>query len=212
MQSTRQAILNILKEQGQATVDQLSIRLKLTPVTIRHHLDILRSEGLVQAPKVRRRQTPGRPQHVYSLTEQASSYFPKNYVSFADLTLTETRERVGAQEMEAIIHGVAKRMAAEGPQPLDGESMPSRLNRVIEFLNGKGYVARWEQNDQGYLVHTSNCPYQGITNHHNAPCVMDMEMIAQLLGSTPQRLSWITSGDPTCTYLVRVSAEVRPSE
>ena len=94
MQATRQSILNILKERGQTTVEQLSDELKLTPVTIRHHLDILRSEGLVEAPKVQRRQSPGRPQHIYTLTEHAANYFPKNYVAFADLTLQELRERV----------------------------------------------------------------------------------------------------------------------
>ena len=61
MQATRQRILEILKERNTATVEELAYDLGLTPVTIRHHLDILRSEGLVQAPQVKRRDTPGRP-------------------------------------------------------------------------------------------------------------------------------------------------------
>ncbi|HEY4688862.1 MAG TPA: ArsR family transcriptional regulator [Anaerolineae bacterium] len=203
MQSTRQAILQILKEQGQATVDQLSEKLDLTPVTIRHHLDILRSERLVQAPRVRRRQTPGRPQHVYCLTEQASDYFPKNYVAFADMTLTEVRERVGKEEMNAIVQGVAHRMAADGPKPSSDGPFPDRLDRVVGFLNTKGYVARWEKNEHGYLLQMSNCPYQGLADRQNATCVMDMAMIAELLGATPQRLSWMSGGDLNCTYLVR---------
>ncbi|NTU63973.1 MAG: ArsR family transcriptional regulator, partial [Chloroflexi bacterium] len=63
MQATRQRILEILKERGAATVEELGSDLDLTPVTIRHHLDILRNEGLIQAPKVKRRDAPGRPQH-----------------------------------------------------------------------------------------------------------------------------------------------------
>ncbi len=58
MQATRQRILEILKERHTATVEELAKELELTPVTIRHHLDILRSEGLVQAPQVKRRDTP----------------------------------------------------------------------------------------------------------------------------------------------------------
>ena len=50
MQSTRERILNILKERGQATVDDLSQELGLTAVTVRHHLDILRGEGLIASP------------------------------------------------------------------------------------------------------------------------------------------------------------------
>lgn len=202
MQGTRQAILNILKENGQATVDQLSDYLNLTPVTIRHHLDILRSEGLVQAPKVKRRQTPGRPQHIYSLTEQASSFFPKNYVDFANLTLLELRDRVGAEEVDSIARGVARRMAADAPRPMVGEVFSERLRRVVEFLNKKGYVARWESNGQGYLVHMANCPYQGLTQHHAAPCIMDMALITELLGTEPERIAWASAGDDACAYMI----------
>ena len=205
MQATRQAILTILKEHGQATVEQMSDELSLTPVTIRHHLDILRSEGLVQAPKVQRRQSPGRPQHVYSLTEQAASYFPKNYVAFADLTLQELRERVTTDEMDSIVRGVARRMAANAPERLPGEPLPERLTRVVDFLNRQGYVARWESNAQGFLLHTSNCPYQGLTDHHTAPCIMDTALLTELLGSQPLRISWMSAGDDTCTYLVKNS-------
>ena len=71
MQTTRQRILEILKEKRQATVEELSEELELTPVTVRHHLEILRGEGLISAPSVLRRPGPGRPQHTYALTEAA---------------------------------------------------------------------------------------------------------------------------------------------
>lgn len=202
MQETRRAIMNILKERSQATVDQLSEELKLTPVTIRHHLDILRSEGLVDVPQVRHRQMPGRPQHVYVLTERASEYFPKNYANFAHLTLLEVRERVGPSEVESIARGVARRMAAEAPHPLLDESIPQRLERVVSFLNEKGYVARWECSENGYLLHMSNCPYRGLVHTHAEPCVMDATLVAELIGAAPQRLSWMAAGGDMCTYLV----------
>ena len=163
MQTTRQAILIILKEQGQATVDQLSAQLEVTPVTIRHHLDILRSEGLVDTPKVKRLSTPGRPQHVYTLTEQANEHFPKNYATFADFTLTEVREHVGAEQMDSIVRGVAHRMASDAPPALPGDPLGKRLDQVVEFLNAKVYIARWEHGEQWYLLHTVNCPYHGLT-------------------------------------------------
>jgi len=81
------------QKRGQATIDELGEALDLTPVTIRHHLDILRGEGLVEVPEVRRRMTPGRPQYVYILTETASDFFPKHYSRFADLMIEEIRER-----------------------------------------------------------------------------------------------------------------------
>jgi len=207
MQETRQAIINILKKHGLATVDQLSNELRLTAVTIRHHLDILRSEGLVDAPKVKRRPTPGRPQHVYALTDRATEFFPKNYVAFADLTLREVRAQVGSEAMHAIVQGIARRMASEAPAPAPGEALNQKLERAVDFLNERGYIARWEVNEGGYLLHTTNCPYRGLAQHHNEPCAMDMALIAELVGASPQRINWITAGDSTCSYLVTNGVE-----
>lgn len=203
MQVTRQRILEILKERGTATVEELGKELDLTPVTIRHHLDILRSEGLVQAPKVKRRDAPGRPQHVYALTDAADEYFPKNYSGFADLILHEIRDRVEPRELDSILTGVANRMVAQAPSPQPGETFTQRLERVAKFLNGKGYSAEWEQVENGYLLRMHNCPYHDISRDHIEPCIMDMSMITQLVGQTPQRLDWMAGGNNTCTYLIK---------
>jgi len=207
MQVTRQRILEILKERGTATVEDLGRELELTPVTIRHHLDILRSEGLVQAPKVKRRDAPGRPQHVYALTDAADEYFPKNYSGFADLMLHEVRDRFEPRELDSILTGVATRMARQVPSAAPNESMPQRMERVIRFLNGKGYNSDWEAVEGGYLLRTHNCPYHDISKDHIEPCVMDMSLISQLIGQTPQRLDWMAGGNNTCVYLIKNGAK-----
>jgi predicted ArsR family transcriptional regulator len=206
MQATRQRILEILKERGSATVEELGSELDLTPVTIRHHLDILRGEELVQAPKVKRRAAPGRPQHIYALTEAADEYFPKNYAGFADLLLHEIRGRVDARELDAILRGVAQRLAAQAPTPPPGESLLQRIDRIIRFLNSKGYNADWQPVNGGYLIRTHNCPYRDLSKDHVEPCVMDMALISQLLGQTPQRLDWMAGGNNACAYLVKDGA------
>lgn len=203
MQATRRRILEILKERSAATVEELGRELDLTPVTIRHHLDILRSEGLVQAPQVKRRDTPGRPQHIYALTDAAGEYFPKNYAGFADLMLHEIRDRVEARELDSILLGVSNRMVAQAPNPPPGETTPQRMDRVVRFLTGKGYNADWQPVDGGYLIRTHNCPYHDISKDHVEPCVMDLAMISQLLGQTPQRLDWMAGGNHACAYLVK---------
>src|SRR5512136_1746187 len=177
MQATRQRILEILKEHHKATVEELADELELTPVTIRHHLDILRSEGLVQAPQVKRRDTPGRPQHVYALTEAADAYFPKNYAGFTDMMLHEIRERVPPEEMTSILSGVATRMAVKAPLPQPNETLPQRMERMVKFLNSQGYESEWEMTDGGYLLRTHNCPYHDVARENVEPCVMDAALI-----------------------------------
>jgi len=202
MQETRRTILNVLKERGQITVGQLSDELNLTPATILHHLNILRGEGLVEMSNLKRRPTPGRPQHVYTLTERANDFFPENYVEFADLTLREIRDRVGLDELESIVRGVAQRMVADVPRPLPDEPLPQRLERAVNFLSQKGYLAHWERTDRGYWLHLSNCPYRALTQQHHEPCLMDQMLLTELLGVKPQRMNWLAAGDMACTYRI----------
>jgi predicted ArsR family transcriptional regulator len=89
MQSTRQEILEILKKEGQATVEDLAERLELTPMTIRHHLNVLQAQSLVVAAEVRRSKTVGRPRLVYTLTEAADQLFPQGYGELARHLVSE---------------------------------------------------------------------------------------------------------------------------
>jgi predicted ArsR family transcriptional regulator len=105
MQPTRQHILEILKESGEATVDEIVTALSerigdITAVTVRHHLEILRGDGLVSAPAVRRRTTPGRPQHVYSLTDKALELFPNNYRNLAEELLFQLKSHLPKRESQ----------------------------------------------------------------------------------------------------------------
>ena len=206
MQQTRQHILEILKEKNEATVDDIVAALvdrigEITAVTVRHHLEILRGDGLVAAPAIRRRTTPGRPQHVYSLTDKALELFPNNYRNLAQELLLQIKKTLPRREVNVILEGVADEMAAG----LDAADLPLpvRLNQVVEFLTNQGYNARWESAPEGYVIHTSNCPYHHLTGDHGELCEMDFRMIASLLGGiVPRRVSHMVLGDESCAYLV----------
>ena len=101
---------------GQATVDELAEVLELNSVTVRHHLDILRSEGLIADPVVRHRNKPGRPQYVYGLSEKASTRFPKNYCELAAKLLEEVKSNAAPGSVNVIFEGVANRLSATAPK------------------------------------------------------------------------------------------------
>jgi predicted ArsR family transcriptional regulator len=200
MQETRQRILEILKARGEATVDELSRVLELTPVTIRHHLEVLRSEGLIAPPQARRKGGPGRPQHVYRLAEEADEFFPKNYDHLAEALLTELEERLSHDEMEDLVDCVATRMAERAQVPPDAD-FATRLDALAEFLNGLGYLVSKEQGDDGqYQLYVANCPYKRVARDHSQPCLIDEKMVSCLLGVSLERLERIVDGDDRCIY------------
>ena len=205
MQETRQYILNILKERGEATVDDIVADLRkrrgaITAVTVRHHLARLQEEDLITTPQLRHRNAPGRPQHVYTLTDAAKEYFPNNYRPLAAHLVEQLVTHLPPRQINVILEGVAERMAADadvGDLPL-----PERLDLVVDYLNQHGYTARWEHHPEGYLLQTTNCPYHHIANNNPALCEMDMRLVASLLGVVPRLQSRMSRGDSACAYVI----------
>ena len=207
MQATRERILNILKERDQATVGELSRELGLTAVTVRHHLDILRSEGFVAPPLVRRRKTPGRPQYVYTLTEDASAFFPKKYDHLAGLILSEVHSCLSPAEVNQMMKRIGEHIADRVALPGE-DDFETRLIAAVEFLNEQGYLARWERCEDGedagdYLLHISNCPYERVARQYHEVCTIDLTLLTRLLGISPQRIAWAAQGDHQCIYAIR---------
>jgi predicted ArsR family transcriptional regulator len=211
MQQTRQYILEILRDCREATVDDLVRELKsrikhdITAVTVRHHLDILRGEDLVTAPNVRHRNTPGRPQYVYALTERALEQFPNNYQVLAAGLLNQIKVKLSPAQVNVILEGVADEMISNA-QPAHASlgSLPleARLDHVVEYLTRHGYEATWEQCPEGYTLYTHNCPYQGVTGDHGELCTLDFRLISGLLGIVPRNLGRIVQNAEACSFLI----------
>src|SRR5437773_11688363 len=85
IKSTRLRILEYLQRNGRATVKELGQLLGLTSTGIRQHLTVLERDGLVAVRQERRR--VGRPNLVYSLTDEADRVFPKTYDVLASALL-----------------------------------------------------------------------------------------------------------------------------
>jgi predicted ArsR family transcriptional regulator len=202
MQSTRQEILEILKEEGQATVEDLAERLELTPMTIRHHLNVLQAQNLVMTSKVRRLQKVGRPRLVYTLTEAADELFPQNYGNLARLIVGEVKETVGVDETKAILRRVAERLAEDAPPATADQTFGERVAQVADFMEEQGFLTRWEETDEGYVLTNVNCPYRRVTREHGEVCLMDTELINRLLGVEPKRLSDKGEPDAPCSFLL----------
>ncbi len=181
MQDTRQQILEIMKRHGEVTVQELSNELGLTSVTVRHHLEILRSEGYISDPEVRRSNRPGRPRYVYHLTSTAADLFPNNYSGLASALLGSIEECMIPEERDALLERAARRIAQRaGTLP---EEPQARVESVVTFLNQQGYTSRWQrEEDDVYMIYVSSCPYLHVSENHSETCQIDRHMVQLLAG------------------------------
>lgn len=207
IQETRRHILEILREQGDCTVGQLVDAIKerqqrnITSVTVRHHLERLREEHLVSEPQVKRRHTPGRPQYTYSLTDQAYEFFPNNYAGFGGHLLKEIKNRLPPKEVNVILEHMAQDMAQEADIPTDG-SLKDRVKHVVNHMNTQGYNAEWQHTDEGYVITTTNCPYERLAGSHEEVCHFDLRLMSAMLGVVPRMVGTMPDGEQACQYLI----------
>lgn len=74
-QSTRDLILHALKASAQSKIESLAEAADVSPVTVRHHLNSLQAEGLIEVESVRRKVTAVL--RLY-LSEKGNELFPKS--------------------------------------------------------------------------------------------------------------------------------------
>jgi predicted ArsR family transcriptional regulator len=205
VQTVRRRIAEILKENGSATVAQLADSLGMAQVSVRHHLDILVGEDLVQLDGVHRHAGAGRPSQVYALTPNAAKLFPQRHEALANNLLAEMKASLPNSEVRGILQRVAIRTAQEAPLPEADQTLEERLDRIARFLTERGYNARWEIEDGHHELHICNCPFAGVTDHHPELCTMDEAMVKALLPGSAREHARIANGALRCSYLINVA-------
>jgi predicted ArsR family transcriptional regulator len=209
--AVRKSILEILKETGGATVAELAERLDMAPVSVRHHLDILQGDALIRVGRVERNGAVGRPQQFYVLTADAATLFPDNFAALAAGLVRQLKDVLPPDQVQTAFQAIAHDIATESDlDSLRKLPLERRLERVADFLNQRGYLARWEpvalEAGGGYLLHKYNCPYAGISGEHRELCVMDQMLIDELVGQHCCRTRSVADNAKCCTYTVGSAA------
>lgn len=216
MHAVRKHILEILKEAGGATVAELAERLDMAPVSVRHHLDILQGDNLIKIGRIERTGSVGRPQQIYQLTDHADELFPNNFAVLAVGMVRQLKQILPPDKVDAVFFSLANEMVAEvDVASLDALPLAERLDRVTDFLNERGYLARWEpcseNGGDSFVLHKHNCPYAGMSGEHRELCMMDQMLIDRLIGMHCDRTASVANNDRCCTYQIS-TAQISTSD
>jgi len=198
--NTRRAVLEALRTAGSATVAQLSERVGVKAITIRHHLNALLAEGLVDSEE--QRQTVGRPLYLYRLTPSAENLFPQKYHQLVERLLDQVKLSLPPETVDNLIKSLAKSLAAELQVDFDSLPEPDRLNRLIDLLAREGFMAQWRRTPHGVELVESHCPYYAVGQRHPEICQIDEELIRLALKAQVTKEACLLTGDPACKYVL----------
>jgi predicted ArsR family transcriptional regulator len=178
MKTTRQHILDYIERKGAASAGEMAGAMHLTAANIRHHLEVLLSEGAIEVTGQRKDSVRGRPGSLYALKSKTSQH---NLDKLASALLTDLLAGTPQEEQEGKLRRIASRMHASEGTP--GGVLSARLLRAVDILNELKYAARWEARAEAPRVILGHCPYAAIIHEHPELCRMDAHLLEQLTGA-----------------------------
>lgn len=202
MQSTRQHILDYLQTHRTATAGEMSRAFSMTAANLRHHLGVLKKQGLVEVVGRNPPDGRGRPTQVYMLTRQAQA---RNLNSLASVLIEEFLESGTARKRQVHLRGLAGRLGGTTRGSSQG-SITQRLVNAVRRLNQLGYRARWEAHADTPRVILGQCPYVAIIDKYPILCHMDAHLLEDLLDTPVEqtaKLEHNPQGPPHCIFLLQ---------
>jgi len=199
-QSTRDTILYALKTSHQLKVEDLAEAANVSPVTVRHHLNSLQGEGLIEIASVRRK--VGRPYYVYSLSEKGSEIFPKKYVHLSNMLLDELKRQLPDGQVTELFDSVVQRIVEKNRADFEQLSFEERLTYLMGLLADEGFLAKWEKVEGHYLITEYSCPYLSVGAKHDEICTLDRELIVGVMKTPIEQQSCMLHGDEYCQFTI----------
>jgi DeoR family transcriptional regulator, suf operon transcriptional repressor len=206
--STREVILQTIKSSIQANVEDLALAAEISPVTVRHHLNSLQADGLIEAASIRRK--VGRPYYVYSLSQKGQELFPKRYVRLTSRLLEELKARLPEAIVHEVFKGVVQGVIEEHAGKFEHLPFEQRLDYLVDLLAEEGFLALWEKTADGYRLMEYSCPYLSIGRKHSEICTFDKELILHILQSPVQQHSCMLEGADCCHFTVSADTADSP--
>ncbi len=180
MQVTRQQIIAYLQAHQIATAKALSQSLNVTAANIRHHLQKLEQQGVIEEVGLLPSQGRGRPTRVFSLTTQAAEH------NLDQLATALLQLLLAANEREGSASRIAEQMLQNFELPAGAIQ---RLTAAVRWLNAHHYRARWEASPSGPRLILGACPYLAILESAPQICQVDASLISQLTGLSMAQIS-----------------------
>jgi predicted ArsR family transcriptional regulator len=202
---TRDRIIRALKTNPGATVLELAEIVGISSVTVRHHLNSLGADKLVEARAERR--SVGRPHHVFYLTDAGEELFPRQYLGLAKRLLEQIKTSLPPEEVSRLFEEMADEILEKHRCRFEKKSQAERMAVLAEILEEEGFLVTWEEHNGEVRLIEHNCPYRNLGRQHPDICTLDHALITRVLDSPAEKISCLLQGDQRCAYEISVPGD-----
>jgi len=205
MKSTRDQLLELLRQRDELTVTELAAGLGIAAPAVRRHLDILAGEALVDYRAVK--QHTGRPHFVYYRTERARERESTGYPRLLERLLHELDtlgedDSEGRKLAELLLERMSDHLADEHRDQITGDTLEERVASLTAALHEEGILDEFETREDGVHMINLSCPYRRAALANTALCQAEQRTISLLLDEDVRQIGRIADGQPRCEYVV----------
>jgi predicted ArsR family transcriptional regulator len=202
--STRRAIVKLLKTEGAMDSARLASRLRVTPMAVRQHLYALQREKLVTAEE---RAVPlGRPAKYWQLTRDANRLFPDAYAELSVALIDAVGATFGAAGMSRLLEARLARQQGDYAARVDRSApLPKKLHQLAKVRTDEGYMAEvLADGSNAFLLVENHCPICAAATACQGFCATEIDLFRKVLGPdvSIERVEHILSGERRCAYRV----------
>jgi predicted ArsR family transcriptional regulator len=200
LSATKAELIDLMKCEGEISVEEGAEELGLAPTTIRQHLGKLVDLGFVETRN--ERYGRGRPLKMYSLTEKSDVWY-ENTDSEVLASLLSFLKSEGQQPLlERFFQAMADDYLRKFEAFSRGRS-EDRLGLVCRFMEARGFLPECQRHDADEAtICFCHCPYRAAAKTTEFPCAMEERFLEAALGKRLIRQKHIASGDSVCEYRV----------
>ncbi|QQR56502.1 MAG: transcriptional regulator [Candidatus Melainabacteria bacterium] len=202
--TTQDLIVLFIKKNKEVTVSELCAYLKITSMAVRRHLNVLQTDGLVDAELVRHGR--GRPFYKYRLTSKAENLFPSGFQNLAMDLLDAIYEQSGHEGVLNLLTIRNKKRLSTLTPRIEDKSLDERVREVSKIFSEDGYMTEWEiLPDGNYFIFQRHCAVHDVAKKYRQVCALEPQLMESLLGVKVTREKYMLKNDPVCGYLVHKS-------
>jgi predicted ArsR family transcriptional regulator len=175
--STRGRIITLLRR-SERTVNELADELGLTDNAVRTHLAALERDGLVALTGVRR--GVGKPAHLYALTGEAETLFPRAYGVVLKTLVEAMRRSLPPDQVDVLVAETGRRLAAGLPRAAG--DLSHRAEAAVAVLAELGGIAEWRVEGGAATIRGFGCPLREAVDESPLVCRIAAALLSEVVG------------------------------
>lgn len=198
--------LRTLQRVQPATVRELISETGVTATAVRHWLTRLGDLGLIGREAVK--QTRGRPQHRYRLTDSGIRVLGDETPELAVLLWQEIQSIEDAEVRERLLARVKREFVERlgGFDQNETTNLAQRVESLRKRLESRGLMAEVTLEGDLPVIREHSCPYHAVAQVDSAICDIEQEAFAEVLGTSVELSACRLDGHRCCEFQIGSSS------